>query len=394
MTYDSTTYRVTETDGIARTALITGIAGIALSIIGLFTNQQQFFFSYLTAFVFWWTLSMGGLFFTMLHHLTNSTWSIVLRRISETIMMTIPVMAVFVIPLFFGMNSLYHWSVPDIMAEDHLLQQKAPFLNDTFFIIRTIVYFAVWILFGSALYRVSIRQDGGHTEQILKRMRKLSAPGMILFAITISFASFDWLMSLDAHWYSTIFGVYVFAGSLLSFLAFILLIGKHLNNRGVLAGTVTTEHYHDIGRLLFAFTIFWAYIAFSQYFLIWYANIPEETVWFLDRWEGSWKFFSLTIVFGYFILPFISLMTRWTKRNHMLLIAISGWLLIMHWADIYWLVMPALHHETAHLSWLDLTTFAGIGGIYIYFFFKKLASQPLVPVGDPRLQASIEFTNE
>jgi len=393
MTYDASTYRLSGAQGTGRTALTVGIIGAALSVIGIFTNAEQFFHSYLTAYVFWWTFCMGGLFFTMLHHLANATWSVVLRRLAESVMMMLPYMAVFAIPIFFGMNHLYDWSVPEIMADDHLLQQKAGYLNDTFFIVRTVVYFVVWIALAFALYRVSVRQDGEHTGSILKRMRRLSAPGMILFALTLTFAAFDWLMSLDAHWYSTIFGVYVFAGSLLSFLAMITIIVQLLHGRNILVGTITAEHYHDLARLMFAFTIFWAYIAFSQYFLIWYANIPEETAWFLHRWHGSWKFFSLLILFGHFIAPFLILMTRAAKRNMIVLKALSIWLIVMHWIDIYWLVGPNLHGESAHISWMDFTTLIGIGGILIFLFISRLRAQPLVPAGDPKLKASIDFTN-
>lgn len=393
MTFDKTTYRLTGSSGFGKIALIAGIAGLALSALGLFTNSKQFNHSYLTAFVFWWTLCMGGLFFTMLHHLTNATWSIVLRRIAENIMMVLPWMALFVIPVFFGMNDLYKWSLPEVMETDYLIQKKAAYLNVPFFIARTVFYFAVWIILSFSLYRVSVKQDSGHSDAILKRMRVISAPGMILFAITISFAGIDWMMTMDAHWYSTIYGVYVFAGCLLSFLGLITLIGKMMEKRDILTGTITGEHFHDLGRLMFAFTIFWAYIAFSQYFLIWYANIPEETLWYLHRWEGSWKVISMLILFGHFIIPFLLLMTRAAKRNSTFMKIIAAWFIFIHWVDIYWLIGPNLHHHSAHFSWMDLTTVVGIGGILVWLFMARLSSQPLVPVGDPRLQASIDFKN-
>ena len=216
---------------------------------------------------------------------------------------------------------------------------------------------------------------------------------MILFALTLTFASFDWLMSLDAHWYSTIFGVYIFGGSLLAVLSFIVILSQYFRTKDILANVITIEHYQDLGRLLFAFVVFWAYITFSQYFLIWYANITEETSWFLHRWEGNWKHISILIISGHFILPFFVLITAAAKRNLKILLYISSWLLILHWVDIYWIVMPNLHEHCVHVSWMDFTTLAGIGGVFIWYFWKNLTKNALVPVNDPRLEESINFKN-
>lgn len=393
MQIDKNTYKLTKTGNFSKYALAIGLIGLVSSFVGYFINSEQFFHSYLTAFVFWITLALGGLFFTMLHHLTNAKWSIVLRRITENLMITLPVMVIFLIPLFFGIRELYHWSHGDVVASDILLQKKSVYLNTPFFIIRSVIYFGIWILFSVIFFNTSIKQDSGFKESQVKIFKKAGPPGMILFALTLTFASFDWLMSLDAHWYSTIFGVYIFGGSILSVLSFIIIISQYFRHGGVLENTITIEHYHDLGRLLFAFVIFWAYITFSQYFLIWYANIPEETSWFIIRWEGNWKYISLVIIFGHFILPFFILITGKAKRNLKILLYVSSWILIMHWVDIYWIVMPNLHQNCVHISWMDFTTLAGIGGIFIWYFRKRVAANLLMPVNDPRIEESINFKN-
>ncbi len=386
-------YRLSGRRFFQQPALILGIAGVIATIAGYFVDHSQFFFSYLTAYIFWLTISLGALFFTMLHHLTGADWSVVLRRILETLSMVFPVMAILFIPILFGLYDLYHWSHEDAVLADPILQKKSAYLNPVFYTIRVVIYFTIWILLARGLYKTSLAQDGGHQPDHTVKMRKISAPGMVLFALSITFAAFDWLMSLDAHWYSTIFGVYVFGGSLLAILTFLVIFANLLRKTGILAETITIEHYHDLGKFLFAFTIFWGYIGFSQYFLIWYANIPEETIWYLHRWEGSWKIITMTIVFGHFLIPFLALMPRFTKRNLTVLTFFAVWILIMHWIDIFWLVMPSFHHHGALFSWMDLSATLGIGGLYLWYFLQKYYEHPLVPVGDPRLDVSIHMKN-
>ncbi len=393
MKIDRQTYRLIDKGKIGSIALTIGLVGLVAGVFGFTIDREQFFHSYLTAFMFWLSLSLGGLFFTMLHHIVGARWSVVLRRISENIMAVMPLMALLATPLLFGLGDLYHWSHYDLVAGDKLLQGKAAYLNTTFFIIRMVGYFIVWLVLSRLLYRVSLRQDKGHQVSLTRKMRLISAPGIILFAVTFTFASFDWLMSLDAHWYSTIFGVYVFSGSLLGMLALMTTTAAIWRKKNILDKEITIEHYHDLGKLMFAFTIFWGYMAFSQYFLIWYGNIPEETVWFLHRWENSWKTVSLVIVFGHFVIPFFLLFPQVTKRRPGMLLFISLWLLLMHWLDLYWLVLPTLHPQGVHLSWLDLATMLGTGGFYIWYLGRKTAAVPLLPTGDPHLEDSIHFIN-
>jgi len=393
MKMDPQTFRLTDSGNFGRNMLIMGVLGLVISFVGYVINQEQFFFSYLVAFAFWTTLGLGALFFLMLHHLTGAVWSVVLRRIIESLASSLPVMLVLFIPILLGMHSLYHWSHADVVASDPVLSQKAGYLNMTFFTIRTVVYFGIWFLLGLGLYKASRNQDGGHTDAIQARMRKLSAGGMILYAFSVSFAAFDWLMSLDPHWFSTIFGVYIFSGGFLIFLSFIVVFTTWLRQNGVLAGVITIEHNHDLGRLLFAFTVWWAYIAGSQYFLIWYGNLPEETHWFLDRWTGSWKPWSLFIITAHFAIPFFVLVFRASKRNAKILVSIAVLYFVMHWADLYWVVMPTLHKSGVKLSWMDLTTWLGVGGIFLSIFWRRYSAAPLIPVGDPNLQKSMDVVH-
>jgi len=388
MNLDISTFQPLKPGKFGIIAAILGVIGLALSGVGYFVDTRQFLFSWLTSLAYWVTVGLGALFFVMLHHLVGARWSTVIRRIAENLTWGLPVLAIFFLPVLFNMQELFAWSRPEVVAGDHLIAGKSGYLNVPFFAIRLAAYFMIWFLLVSLLNKYSSQQDKGSTEQLTKRMRAVSAVGMFLFAITITLAAFDWLMSLDAHWYSTIYGVYVFAGSFLALLAVLVLIVLCLRSKGILKDAITSEHDHDLGKLMFAFTIFWGYMAFSQYLLIWYGNIPEETVWFLHRWTGSWKTASLVLVFGQFVVPFFVLFPQTIKRIPVVMKLVALWLLIMHWVDLYWLIMPSLHHEV-HFSWMDLTSMVGIGGVFLWFFWRGMTSRPLVPIKDPTLEASI-----
>ena len=386
-------YRFVNSGSFGQKAFNVGVAGLVLGVVGAFVDSKQFFHSYLLAFVFWTTIALGGLFFTMLHHVTGARWSVVLRRISETLMANLPMMLIFFVPLLFGLHDLYHWTHKDAIASDELLRHKTPYLNTGFFIVRGLIFFGIWTFVAKLLYGLSLKQDTQPSDALLQRMRRISAPGLIVFALSITYASFDWLMSLDPHWFSTIFGVYIFAGSMLAVLSFITLTALGLRRFGILSDAITVEHYHDLGKLMFGFIVFWSYIAFSQYFLIWYSNIPEETVWFTHRWVGSWKYVSLLIVFGHFVLPFSVLLGRAAKRNFKVMAAMACWLLFIHVVDMYWLIFPTLHHHGVHLSWIDAVVVIGIGGIFVSTFWKRFVQNPIVPVQDPYLEQSRNFHN-
>jgi len=390
---DDTKRFYSDSNVFNKSTLIVAVIGIVTSIVAFFVDSPQFYHSYLTAYMYWLTIVLGGLFFTMLHHISGAVWSTVLRRLSESIMISIPVMAILFLPVIIGMHDLYHWTHADAVAQDELLQKKEAYLNAVFFTIRAIVYFSIWFLLAWSLYKTSLKQDAGHDEKYTKKFKKISAPGIVVFALTITFASFDWLMSLDPHWYSTIYGLYVFAGSFLSFMAFIVIVGLALRKKGYLTDAFTVEHYHDIGKFLFGFIVFWGYMAFSQYFLIWYANIPEETIWYIHRWEGNWSFLTMVLVFGHFLLPFMVLMLRSVKRNFFTLKIIAYWILLMHFIDLYWLVFPTFSKHGFVFSWVDVATFLAVGGIFLWYFWYKYFGAAMVAINDPKLKKSMELVN-
>jgi len=373
-------------DKIFPIALIIGLVGAVGCLFGYRQDPAHFFHSYLVAYIFFLTILLGALFFTMLHHLTGARWSVVLRRIAESAGAALPLFLILFLPLFAGLHHLYPWSQG---GHGH----KTPYLNLPFFATRAVFYLLVWSVLGWGLRRLSLRQDREKGFDLAPRAKRLSAPGMILFAFTITYASIDWLMALDSHWYSTIFGVYVFSGAVVSSLAFLAIASVILPRLGILEKEITVEHRHDLGKLLFGFTVFWAYIVFSQYFLIWYSNVPEETGWFLRRWHGSWKPLSLVIVFGHFVVPFLVLMGRAAKRSAAVLFAASVLLLLVHYVDLYWIVMPNLYPEGAKTSWIDLAALMMIAGFTRAFFWKLFTSAEPLPVNDPNLQTSLEFEN-
>ncbi|MBD3166425.1 hypothetical protein GF324_07495 [bacterium] len=394
MQFDRSTYRISDAGtGIRNWLLIAGV-GLIASAAGAFVDPKQFFFSYLTAFAFWCTLALGGLIFVILHHLFGSTWSVVIRRMSETTMRTMPLFAVLVIPILIGIPWLYHWADPSYVAGDYALPKKAGYLNVPFFVIRTVFYFAVWVTLSILLYRASLKQDESYTRENAKYMRTLSAPAAILYAVTITLASFDWLMSLDAHWFSTIYGLWFFSGAVTAFFAYTTTNVVFLFRHNILKEDLTPEHFHDIGKLLFAFMIFWAYMALSQFLLIWYANFPKETVFYLARWSGSWRALTLSIPIIGFAVPFVILIMRITKRNLNLLAGMAWLLLGMHYVDLYWNIMPNLHTETVVVSWMDVATMLFIGALFRWYYLRLFTQHAVVPVNDPKLGASFSFVNQ
>jgi hypothetical protein len=371
---------------------VLGLGGsLALGLAG--ESRPQLWHSWLVGSLFVLSIALGALFFVLVHHATQAGWGVVVRRIAEDVMATLPFLALLFVPLLFGMGDLFHWSHAEAVKQDHLLHHKEPYLNVPFFLIRTALYFVVWSALALWFGRQSRLQDATGDHEITRRMRKMSAPGLILFALTVTFFAFDWLMSLDPHWYSTIFGLYFFAGSAMGFFAFLSLLVIAGRRSGLLAAVTNDEHQHDIGKLLFTFVSFWAYMAFSQYMLIWYANLPEETSFFFKRMAGSWSTATIVLGLGHFIVPFFFLLPRTVKRSAAALAAASVWLLAMHLLDLYWLVMPNLHPAGMALGLLDVAAVLGCCGVFLAAFGLALKRQALVPLRDPRLPESLTFEN-
>jgi len=368
------------------------LGGVICAILGA-ANPKQFFFSWLVSFLFFLSLALGALFFVLIQYATQGGWGIVLRRIGETIFALLPVMAVLFLPLLLGLRDLYSWAVPGAAEHDALLRWKAPYLNVPFFLIRAAVYFAVWSFMALLYYRGSRGQDVTGDPAVSARLRRLAGPAIIVLAVTQTFASIDWIMSLTPHWYSTMFGVYFFAGSFVGFIALLSILAAAMRQAGLLESVISAEHLHDMGKLLFAFTSFWAYIAFSQFFLIWYANLPEETIWYRARLEGSWEGVSILLMAGHFGVPFFYLMGRDVKRRGWTLAVGGVWLLAMHFVDLYWQVMPTLHPDGVRPSPLDAAAFIAVGGCFVAAAGWLMRRQALVPLRDPRLAESLAFEN-
>lgn len=371
-----------------RIADVIAAAGLLLSLIGFVVNRPQFYYSWLVAYVFVLTVALGTLLFVMLQHISRAGWSVSIRRLAEVSASLIPYFAILFIPILVGLRDLYPWARPDAL-QDPLIRYKHAYLNLPFFLIRAAIYFGVWAFLSRYFLKRSVFQDTNKDFRLTVDMQRRAAPGIIIHALALTFMAFDWLMSGDPHWYSTIFGVYIFAGNTLAAFAFLTLVALTLRRGGWLTHTVRTDHYQDLGRWMFAFTVFWAYIAFSQFFLIWYGNMPEETEWYVHRITGSWKAFSYFLSAGHFAVPFVLLMPRWTKRKPRFVAALAVWVLFMHFLDMHWIVMPRLHAEGFSPSWLDLVTVAGIGGLFLSVYVRRLAAQALVPAGDPRLPESL-----
>ena len=380
-----------------RASLTVGVVGLgAAAALGASGSGgwSRFLASYLVSWVYFLSLALGMLFFVLVQHVTRAGWSVAVRRIAEGIAPNVLLpLAVLALPVLLGLDRLYPWTDHAAVAADHMLEAKQAWLNVPFFLARTLCYFLVWSVFAIWFHRTSTRQDKTRDPSLTVRLETASTTALVLFAFSVTFFAFDYLMSLTPRWYSTIFGVYFFAGCVVGSFALMIVVSSVVQRAGALRRAITLEHYHDLGKLMFAFTIFWAYIGFSQYMLMWYANLPEETVWYAARQAGSWTAWSLLLLFGHFLLPFFLLMSRHAKRRKPILVAGAVWMLAMQWADIYWLVMPEKSPGAVSLSLTDLATFLGVGGLFCAAAARRLSAHALVPENDPRLSESLGFEN-
>lgn len=363
------------------------------------TAQTHAMFAYHLGFVFALCLTLGALAFVMALHQTGAGWSAVVRRQFENIMSAAPLMLLLFIPTAIlcvtKPGLLFHW-MDAHAASDPLFVKKQAFLNTPFFLARAAIYFTVWIGLVALLRGNSLRQDQDGDRWRTRTMRRLSAPGLALFALATAFAAFDWLMSVDYHFFSTMWGVYYFAQSMLAALALGVLMLLLLRNTGKLEGVVTKEHFHDLGKLIFGFTVFWGYIAFSQYFLIWYANIPEETAFFIARREGGWMDVSRALAIGKFILPFLVMLPRPSRRSPVVLALVCVWILSITVLEQFWVIGPAGRKAfggAPEVNWVDALGLAGPLLMFLGFVAWRAASTPLIPLKDPRLDLSLHHKN-
>jgi hypothetical protein len=391
-------------------SLFTKAAGIGVvslvlaAVLGSLENDgfHRFSLSYVTAFSWLLALGLGALFWVTLQNLVNAHWSIVLRRVAEVLAANAPLLAVLalpiVVPIFMGTSSIYSWADAHQVHESHQLHHKAAYLNPIFFLVRFVFYFGSWTLLARFYLKSSLAQDSSQNGTAsMNKMRAISGPAMIVWALTMTFCAFDLLMSLDALWFSTMFGIYFLASCVLSINSFLPLAAMWLQKRGVLRKSITTEHYHDLGKMMFAFTVFWAYIGFSQFMLLWYANIPEETAWFKARfiggWLSGWGLHSAVLLFGHFVIPFFGLLSRHIKRRRSTLAFWAIWQLVMIYLDMYWLVMPNANPQGPPFSLIDLACLVGVLGVFIAGAAMRAKTLNLMPTNDPRLPKSLAFEN-
>jgi len=358
---------------------------------------KQFFHSYLVAFMWGLSIVLGALYWITLQHLVNSKWSVVIRRIAELLAQGLMLMGVLALPILATVlkhnDVLYPWLNHDLMHGNHVLHGKAGYLNGPFFLVRMVIYFGFWTLLARFYLKRSLHQDSTGGDSFQSTMAKAAPPSMIAFALTLTFAAIDLIMTLDPMWFSTIFGVYYFAGCVLAVHSTMALSLFWLQSNGRLVKSVTSEHYHDIGKMMFAFTVFWAYIAFAQFMLIWYANIPEETQWYAKRFEGEWLAVSYLQIIVHFVIPFFFLLSRHIKRNPKTLVMGAVWILLVHFLDLHWLIMPNFHRGGFSFHPLDITTLLAVGCLLAAFILFRAKQVNLLATKDPRLKRSLAFEN-
>jgi hypothetical protein len=397
-----------QAGGLYVGAQVIGVVGLMVSVLlGYFAKDdfRTFFNSYLIGFMFFMAIALGGLFFVLLQHATKAGWSVNVRRIAEWFGSSLPLMFVLSFPilaavlLVHGSNALYPWSVDGWNVDKGF---KGWWLRPGFFVLRAIINFAIWSVIGLWYWKQSVKQDETGDIEITRRMQFRAPVCLILFGLSVTCLAWDWIMSLDPVWYSTIFGVYYFAGCALALFSSVILSVRFLQGRGLMVKSVTVEHFHDLGKFLFGFTFFWGYTAFSQFMLQWYGNIPDEVGWFARHGASTmapndFSMVLIVLLFGHFLIPFPGLLSRHVKRSETGLSFWAVWMLFFCWFDIFWMVAPQFDNGTLHLEPLALgehvSIFLGIGGIFLAFVLRKASHESVRPLHDPRLPDSLAFEN-
>jgi len=371
-------------------ALIIGVVALVLLLIGAFINHVEFFQAYLIGFAFWTGISVGSLALLMLQHLTGGGWGFVIRRILEASTRTIPLVVALFVPVIIGSHSLYEWTHKEVLDANKVISFKTPYLNLSFFTIRAVVYLGIWFLLAFFFNKWSLQQDRTGDRAYAKNMRVLSGPGMVLLIFTVTFASIDWFMSLEAEWFSTMYGLLFVAAWSLTALAFTITALATLSKGEPLNQIVAPLHFHDLGKLLLALVMLWAYFSFSQFLIIWSGNLPEEIHYYLKR-QGPWNVIVIAIVILHFAAPFLFLLSRSLKRNPRKLVLIALLVLVMRLVDLYPVLVPAFSHdEKFHFSWMYIVAPIAIGGIWVWYFLWELGKRALIPINDPQFESVME----
>ncbi|MFY9611861.1 MAG: hypothetical protein WAU45_25010 [Blastocatellia bacterium] len=380
-----------EVERFRRSALIVGVAGLAmcgLPALLISSLRDQFFRSYLLSFVFWIGITLGCFAILMVQHMSGGAWGLVIRRVLESATRTFPLFALLFLPIILGAHSLYIWARPDEVAASEALKHKSAYLNVTFFVVRAVFYFVVWFVVSRALNKWSLEQDKTGERALTSKMQNLCGPGLMLYGLTVTFASIDWVMSLQPEWFSTIFGILFMGGQGLSAMAFVIAVIVLLASRKPMSEVIQPGHLHDLGKLMLAFLMLWAYFAFSQFLIIWSGNLPEETPWYVRRLQSSWKYVGLALVLVHFALPFVLLLSRDLKRNARRLVIVAGMVIVMRFVDLIWMIVPEVRGGGFAIHWMDVVMCFGIGGTWLSVFLAQLGSRPLLPMRDPDIDAA------
>jgi hypothetical protein len=370
---------------VGRTALAIGAVAALLCLVGAVVDRTAFARAYLVAWLYWTGASLGAIALLTLNHVTGGAWGTAIRRFLEAMVRVLPVLAVLFLPIALQLPALYEWARPDAVAADELLRHKQPYLNPTFFLARTVLYFAAWLALSRALLAWSAAQDATTDARPTERLELVSRGGLLLMGLTMTFASIDWIMSLEPHWSSTIYGVIFMAGSVLTALPLAIVLCALARDGTRLADLVTPNQFHDLGNLLLAFTMLWAYFDFSQFLIIWSGNLPDEITWYLVRTHAGWRLVAIGLVVFHFALPFVVLLSRTVKRRPGVLAVVAGAMLVARFADLYWLVAPAFHMDGLATHWLEPVAFLAVGGIFGGLAIRELAARPLLPLHDPSM---------
>lgn len=380
---------------IQRRSLIIGGVAAAACVVGAFADPAQFFRSYLAGYMLWLGISLGCLAILMLQHLSGGVWGFVIRRLLEAATRVFPLLALLFVPLLFGLPQLYPWADQAKVAHDSLLQHKAAYLNVTGFIVRAIFYFAFWSGAAHLLSRWSLQQDQVPRAALRDRLQGFSAIGLLFYGLTATFSSIDWVMSLDPHWYSTIYGMLFMAGGAVAGMALVIAMASLLAKYRPMSDVLVPDHFHDLGKLLLAFVMIWAYFSFSQFLIIWSGNLPEEITWYHVRLAGGWRVVGLALLLFHFVLPFLLLLSRDLKRQGRVLALVASAVLAMRFVDLYWLVAPSFPEAATglHFHWLDLAVPVAVGGLWLAEFLRQLKSRPLLPLNDPLLPQVLEHAH-
>ena len=379
-----------ELDSLRTRSLIVGILALLLCFLGLFFARGEFFRAYLIAYVFWIGVPLGCLGILMIHHLVGGTWGFVIQRCLEAAVRTFPIMALLFMPLLFGLPDLFAWARHDVMAGDPILRQKAVYLNIPFFVVRAVIYFAVWMVVGFFLSKWSQAQERSADAAFIQRVQTLSGPGLVLYGLTVTFSAIDWLMSLEPRWYSTIFGMIFMVSHGLMGLTFAIGAAYFLSRREALRPIIASWVLQDLGNLLLAFIMLWAYLSFSQFLLIWMGNLQHEIPWYIHRLTGGWAVIGAALIALQFALPFVLLLSRSIKRNPAVLGFVAAGVAIMHLIELFWFVAPTFHPDGFSLHWTTVLAPIGIGGVWLCGFLTSLKGRSLLPTRDPRFIAILE----